>query len=251
MPEPIVFYDIPANVRGIAFSGNTLKTRFSLNYKGLPFKTVWVEYPDIARTCKELGIGPTGTWPDGSPMYTLPAIHDPSTGTSIANSTAIARYLDATYPDTPRVIPEGTEAFHEAFEEALAPTLVPHLLYIHFPAVYGRLNEASKAYFKAARESVLGGKMEQWSPLGSETREQQWVKLEAGLGRIERWLTADGKERRFFMGDKPSFADFVLGARLLGLKRAIGEEHKEWKRVEQWHGGRWARLLLSMEAYAT
>ena len=118
-------------------------------------------------------MGPTGTWPDGSPMYTLPAIHDPSTGTSVADSTAIARYLDATYPDTPRVIPEGTEAFREAFEVALAATLAPHVFYLLFPAVYGRLNEASKPHFKAARESLLGGKLEEWSPLGSETREQQ------------------------------------------------------------------------------
>ncbi|KAI0720040.1 hypothetical protein C8T65DRAFT_634658 [Cerioporus squamosus] len=250
MPDPIVLYDIPANVPGTAFSGNTLKTRFCLNYKGLPFKTVWVEYPDIARTCKELGVGPTGTWPDGSPMYTLPAIHDPSTGTSVTNSTAIARYLDETYPDTPRVIPEGTEALHEAFEVALASTIAPQIFYILFPAVYGRVHVVSKPHFKTARESLLGGKLEEWSPLGSEAREQQWVKLEAGLGRVERWMTADGKERRFFMGDKPSFADFVFGARLLGLKRAIGEEGAEWKRVEQWHGGRWARLLESIEAYA-
>ncbi|RPD82308.1 hypothetical protein L226DRAFT_528492 [Lentinus tigrinus ALCF2SS1-7] len=183
-------------------------------------------------------------------MYTLPAIHDPSTGVSVADSTKIARYLDATYPDAPRIIPEGTEAFHEAFEVALASTLAPHVFYLLFPAVYGRLNEASKPHFKAARECVLGGKMEDWSPLGSKTREQQWAKLEAGLGRIERWLTADGKERAFFMGNKLSFADFVLAARLMGLERTIGEEGEEWKRLQQWHGGRWARLLESMEAYA-
>ena len=211
---------------------------------------MWVEYPDIAKTCKELGVGPTGIWPDGSPMYTLPAIHDPYTGTFVADSTAIARYLDATYPDTPRVIPEGTEAFHETFEVALTATLAPHVFYLLFPAVYGRLNAASKPHFKAARESLLGGKLEEWSPLGSETREQQWAKLEVGLGRVERWLTADGKERRFFMGDKPSFADFVFAARLVGLKRTTGEESAEWKKVEQWHGGRWVRLLESMEVYA-
>ena len=48
--------------------------RFTLDYKGLQYKTVWTEYPDIAATCQSLNIPPTGKWPDGSPMYTLPAL---------------------------------------------------------------------------------------------------------------------------------------------------------------------------------
>ena len=99
--------------------------RLTLNYKGLPFKTVWVEYPDIARVSKEVGFKPSGTWPDGSPMYTLLAIFDPNTSTALADSDAITRYLDATYPDTPRVIPEGTEAFHAATAAALDAQLAP------------------------------------------------------------------------------------------------------------------------------
>lgn len=43
-------------------------------------------------------------------MYTLPAIYDPSTGTGVADSFEIARYLDKQYPTTPTVIPAGTEA---------------------------------------------------------------------------------------------------------------------------------------------
>ena len=69
MSKPIVFYDIPGNAHSHkAWSPNTQKTRcallsrlrdvkvisersdlfsYSLNYKGIPYKTVWVEYPDI------------------------------------------------------------------------------------------------------------------------------------------------------------------------------------------------------------
>ena len=68
----------------------TAHSRFVLNYKGIPYRTVWVEYPDIARTCQELGVDPTSTKADGSPQYTLPMIYDPSTKIALAESAAIA-----------------------------------------------------------------------------------------------------------------------------------------------------------------
>ncbi|KAI8990692.1 hypothetical protein BD414DRAFT_484497 [Trametes punicea] len=246
MPEPIVFYDIPANVKGEGWSGNTLKTRFTLNVKGLPYKTVWVEYPDIARTCQELGVGPTGTWPDGEPQYTLPMIYDPSTKVAIAESAAIARYLDATYPDTPRVFPEGTEAFQEATIFALGAVMqtIGHLV---MPVVLQRLNDASKAHFKQRREMVFGGHIEEWSPPGSAVRAEQWRQLQTGFGRIAQWLAAGGKERKFFMGDYITFADITLAARLMWMKRILGEESEEWRDVEKWDGGRWARLVEAFE----
>ncbi|KAI0673789.1 hypothetical protein C8Q78DRAFT_968752 [Trametes maxima] len=248
MTEPIVFYDIPANVKGTAWSGNTLKARFALNVKGLPYKTVWVEYPDIARTCQELGVGPTGKWPDtGLPMYTLPVIYDPSTKTAVAESLAIARYLDATYPDTPRLIPEGTEAFQEATLFALGNSMGP-IARLIMPSAYTRLNEASKAYFKDRRQAVLGGgDLEEWSPPGSAVRRQQWKEVEAAFGVIATWLDAGGKGNKFFMGDKITFADMMLAGRIFWMKRVLGDESEEWKKVETWHGGRWARLIEALE----
>ncbi|KAF8588673.1 hypothetical protein K439DRAFT_1233675, partial [Ramaria rubella] len=79
--------------------------RILLNYKGIPYKTTWVSYPDIEPTLKKLGCSPTGTKPDdpSKPFYTLPAIIDTSNGTQvvIADSLAIAEYLEAKYPDRP------------------------------------------------------------------------------------------------------------------------------------------------------
>ena len=97
-----------------------------MDYKRLPYKTVFVEFSEIARVSQEIGAKPTGTWPDGSPKYTVPAIYDPSTKTAVSDSVAIAQYLDATYPDTPRVIPEGTEAFQETVLVALRTVVGPH-----------------------------------------------------------------------------------------------------------------------------
>lgn len=73
----------------------------SLQLKGIPFKTEWVEYPDIEPLCKRIGALPTSKKTDGRDHYTLPTIFDPSTGRAISDSLPIALYLDQTYPDSP------------------------------------------------------------------------------------------------------------------------------------------------------
>lgn len=57
----------------------------ALNYKKLPYRTEWVEYPDIAPKFKELGIAPNtrdpkfeyscpaAKFPDGAYVRTLPS----------------------------------------------------------------------------------------------------------------------------------------------------------------------------------
>ncbi|KAF8979309.1 hypothetical protein BDQ17DRAFT_1215757, partial [Cyathus striatus] len=105
----LTFYDIPSKVPGQAWSPTNWKVRFILNYKQLEYKTEWIEYPDIEAFCKQHGIPPTATKLDGTGYYTLPAIHDEKTGIYKADTIPIAQYLDMTYPDTPAVIPSGTE----------------------------------------------------------------------------------------------------------------------------------------------
>jgi hypothetical protein len=64
--DKIVLYDIPCKGRCAAWSANTLKgsvpshparswkiadssvARLALNFKGVPYETTWIEYPDIA-----------------------------------------------------------------------------------------------------------------------------------------------------------------------------------------------------------
>ncbi|KAI1793087.1 hypothetical protein LXA43DRAFT_972095 [Ganoderma leucocontextum] len=250
-PEPIVFYDLPAKVKGTAWSSSTWKTRFTLNYKRLPYKTVFVEFPDISRISQEIGASPTGTWPDGSPKYTLPAIYDPSTKTAVADSTAIARYLDATYPGTPRVIPEGTEAFQEAVQVALRTVVGLNTAHLIMPLAPPLLSPDSAAHYTAVRETIMSESLvKELSILGSAAREERWVALESGLGKVAKWIETDGKERKFFMGDKPCFADFFVGAGLESMKRVLGEDGEEWRRVAQWHGGRWGRLVADLEEFA-
>ncbi|KAI0754884.1 hypothetical protein C8Q80DRAFT_1247739 [Daedaleopsis nitida] len=251
MPKPIIFYDIPGNVRGKleAWSPNTWKTRFCLNIKGIPYKTVWVEYPDIEPLCKKLGLQPVEQWPDGSPIYTLPVISDPNTDTVLIDSAPIARYLDKTYPDGPRLIPADADALIAAFEDAFwgafpRGSIAP----LVYPAVYWHtLREKSKPYFRRTRENI-GVNLAERTP---EERVQHWALLQKGMHKVAEWLEADGAKKLLFMGDEVgiTYADIIIAGLFMWFKKPFGEESQEWKDMLSWDDGRWGRFMAAFEKY--
>ena len=114
--------------------------RYTLNIKGIPYRTVWVEYPDIKPLCLKIGAAATEKLPDGSPLYTLPVIFDPNTSKAIADSAAIARYLDVTYPThVPRLIPEDMDALHAAFQDRLGESPMAYVRRIRLQKVRAEL----------------------------------------------------------------------------------------------------------------
>ncbi|KAI0720557.1 hypothetical protein C8T65DRAFT_735887 [Cerioporus squamosus] len=251
MSEPIVFYDIPGVVN--AWSRHTWKTRYALNLKGIPYKTVWVEYPDIEALCKKIGASAADKRKDGTPLYTLPVIYDPHTKSVVSDSGAITRYLDDTYPNTPRLIPEEADALMSAFEDAIY-AVIPDDDYVPIiiPAAFSNLRPASQPYFRETREKRLG-KLEELAPIGSEKRAKKWEGVQKGVHKIAGWLEADGKEKLFFMGDKKgiTYADITLAGFFMWFKRCCGEDSQEWKDMMSWDGGRWARLMAALEKYET
>ena len=274
MPEPIVFYDIPGNAaKDKAWSPNTWKTRyvdlrlhrhiqkssdhialsrFCLNIKGIPYRTVWVEYPDIVALSKQIGVGPTSTDPDGSPHYTLPAIYDPNTRTAVAESFAIARYLDRTFPSSgPTLIPKETDALHMAFVQAFRDAFMNDAVQLVFLATCAQLNSRSEAYFRRTREAWLKAKLEDFAPAGSEKRATHWEGVQKGLHTVKEWLEADGTEKLHFMGDKFSYADVFAASHLLWMKLVLGPESEEWMDIMKWDGGFWARFMAEFDKWET
>ena len=68
----IILYDLPSKDPCKSWSLNPWKTRLVLNYKGLPYKTEWTEYPDLASKFSSLGV-PKNT-AEGVPPYTSPCV---------------------------------------------------------------------------------------------------------------------------------------------------------------------------------
>ncbi|KDQ50490.1 hypothetical protein JAAARDRAFT_141856 [Jaapia argillacea MUCL 33604] len=191
MSLPITLFDIPAaKVKGGAWSPNTWKTRYALGFKGLPFKTVWLEYPDIEAALKQVGAKPTTNKPDGTPLYTLPVIHDPNTKQVICDSFAIAEYLDATYPNGPLLFPKGTKALQASFESALTSTALSPLFPLLLPASGYVLNPSSAVYFRQTRESWYGKKLEEFCP--DAEKAAQWKKVEEGFSAVTSWVKLNG-----------------------------------------------------------
>ncbi|KAJ7263787.1 hypothetical protein C8J57DRAFT_1718821 [Mycena rebaudengoi] len=245
--EPILtFYDIPSTQPGNAWSPNTWKTRHSLNYKGIPYKTVWLEYEEIEPVSKRLGAAPTRNKPDGRPHYTLPMIHDPSTGAVVSESIKITEYLDETYPDTPRLFPAGTAAFQHVFEEYVGSLLLGTLPLYALPASHAILNPVSEAYFRRTREALFGKTFEELTPKGEE-HVKSMQKIKDALGKIDGWIKLNGAECSYIMGDTISFADVWMVSYLKWIQLVLPDL---WEEIKLWHDGRWASLLQDFEKYA-
>ncbi|KAK0452716.1 uncharacterized protein EV420DRAFT_1630370 [Desarmillaria tabescens] len=199
-----ILYDIPSTVSNKAWSPNVWKARYVLNYKGLPYRTEWVD-------------SPTSKPSDGvAPHYTLPLLHDHSTGASVSESAAIARYLDKTYPETPVVIPAGTNA---------------------------------EEYFRRTREAnTLGGKKLEDTILKGEERVREWAKLKTVFGKIDAWY---GKGDMYVMEDIVSYANFMISAYPVWFRILYGADSEEWEDILTRDEGRWGVLVKDFQKYET
>ncbi|EKM75008.1 hypothetical protein AGABI1DRAFT_116585 [Agaricus bisporus var. burnettii JB137-S8] len=241
----ISFYDLTAKPPFKTVSVNSWKIRYALNFKNLPYKTLYFEFPDMAKEFSKVGIPPSSVSADG-PSYTVPSLIDDSTNTRISESFTIALYLDKQYPDTPKLFPAGTEAlqaaFHEEFYKVMSPTFP-----FFFPKAGNVLNKPSDDYFAATRAKMFGMSMADFEPKG-EARVEAWKKVKDAFDTLESWMKKTPGP--FFMGETVSFADFVIGGLLNEFSMCMGEDSQEWQDVLKWNNGRWATLKKKLEVYA-
>jgi glutathione S-transferase len=210
--------------------------------KGLAYKTVWVEFPDIVEVCKKIGAKPTSIKPDGNPHYTLPAIQDPKTGAVITDSFAIARYLDETYPDTITVLPSGTIALQTVFVDVVSKNMRSAARQLYALPLWRILGPRSQEYVRRTREATFGKRLEDVAPEGGEEEKQARVQILEVLTEIHRWIEVNGKGSLFVTGDEPSFSDVLLASNLQSFKLLYGVESELWKSLMVTNDGRWGKL---------
>ncbi|ESK89757.1 hypothetical protein Moror_16840 [Moniliophthora roreri MCA 2997] len=214
------------------------KTRYALNYKGIPYTTVWVDFTLIEETAKQLGALPTAVRADGSPKYTVPIIKDSKTGAVVSDSLRIAEYLDETYPDTPPVVPKGSRALQAAFADTSILKFIPFV-----PLVRPHTQPYYSKPTQEAFDILFGGPVVE---LSEDEKTKLMVQGREGLAQVSAWLKKDGV---FVMGDKPVFVDFSLAAWFFILRIAFGKDSREWKEIADWDDGRWSKLLEGVESY--
>ncbi|KAK7056388.1 hypothetical protein VNI00_002942 [Paramarasmius palmivorus] len=238
--KPILFYDIASAAPVHSFAPNPWKARYALNFKGVHYRTEWVELPEVESTRKKLGSDPVRFFADGSPFYTLPVIKDTSTGELVGDTFDIAVYLDKAYPDAPRLFPPSSIGLHKAFNaqvDAIFSTYV-HLFVHGIPFNPETAEESRATFVRRAGASC-------WDDLNyrGEEREQKLKQFEADLGNLAKYYIH--KDGPFLEGKNPSYADLIVGGWLMMMKETL----KEWEDLCTWHDGIWKRIHLALDKY--
>ncbi|OBT70450.1 hypothetical protein VE03_00255 [Pseudogymnoascus sp. 23342-1-I1] len=196
----IILYDLPSK-QGTCWSFNPWKTRLALNFKGLDYKTVWIEYPDIKPTFSP-EIPPNA--PPDTP-YTIPALRLSPTGL-IMHSRAIAAQLEELHPEPSLHLDSPILAQVYAIQ---AKHIAP-LYGLWMPLVSTNLlNPRSKEYFDRTREEGEGISLPELLAKTEKREEEAWESAREGLRELGALLEENTKGP-YFMGDVVSYADLVV-----------------------------------------
>jgi len=240
--QPIVLYDLKRNAakeEDYAWSPNTWRARIVLNMKGLPYKTEWLNFTEVAPTNTKLGVSPN---PEGSMLpQTVPTIYDPNTKKVVNESTQIAEYLDTQYPDDLGLFPPRSRATQRAFVDQNVK-----LMEVAFTAfvnvIFSQTQESDREYFRTSRQAWFGGAtLEDVEPKGEQ--------LDAILKGVQKWfddrygwIQAGGKGALFYGGETPLYADVDLMSYLQFIERVLDKEHPVYKLMVDANDGHWVKF---------
>lgn len=184
----ILLYELVGADDSRPFSPHVWKIRMALEHKRLAWKSVPVRFVEIG------GV-------EGGVSKTLPVIRDGDT--VVADSFAIARYLEETYPDRPTLFGgPGGEAAARFIERWSMTQLHPFFGSAAVVEIFERLDDASKAYFRDSREKRFGKALE----AVAATRDAHH---EAFVKRLEP-LRSMLDVQPFIGGQSPLFADYIV-----------------------------------------
>jgi len=205
----VILYDLPSK-QGTAWSLNPWKTRMILNYKGIPYTTQWVEYPDLAPTLASLGLPPNPRdGPGYFADYSSPAIRY-ADGRHAMDSWPIAHELEKQYPAPSLHLDDGIVAQVRDLTAVFAAPLRAHMI----PRVPLLLPARSAAYFHETREAAFGKALED---VAREAGEANWEQARPPAEAMGDLLRRHGGP--FFLGTTVSYADLIFVSALHFFKR--------------------------------
>ncbi|KAI0035011.1 hypothetical protein K488DRAFT_44207 [Vararia minispora EC-137] len=256
MIEPIVFYDVPqavpegADPSERAWSPHTWKTRYALNMKKLPYTTTWIEYPDMAGELQKYGVAQEKRLYRGVPKYTVPTIIDPNTKRAVADSEAIALYLDDHYPDIgPRFFPPHTRSLQCAMVQRtrdLTGMVFRQIVYETWRVMTPR----AQPYIRESREILLGVKLEDSAAKG-EARKVALKEIADWLEETRGFIRANGEHAMFLGGERPVYADADIAGTLFWVRKVAGADSDVWRTIVTASEGHWAKFMEAFKEYET
>ncbi|KAK5121656.1 hypothetical protein LTR85_004828 [Meristemomyces frigidus] len=209
----IVLYDL-ACTKNVCFSPTVWRIRLMLNYKRIPYRTVFLEFPDIEPTLKGLGVVPNEA---GQLKYAVPAIQHVPTNKYIMESQAIAHFLESTYPDPPLPLSSELGSKIEAQSRTVLGTAFRTSV---MPRETDILSPRAQDYFRRTREAFLGRRLEDM--LDPDEEEQSWKAAGDGMRAVTELMRTNKAEGPFILGARPSYTDFFI-AGTLQCARVVNE----------------------------
>ena len=184
----VTMYDLAGADPALRFSPFCWRAKLALAHKGLVVETLPWRFTEKDR----LGFSGQGRVPvivDGDRV--------------VADSWAIAEYLEDSYSDRPSLFGGPGGRAHARFINAWADaTLHPVLARLVVRDIIDVLAPQDRDYFRASRERALGATLE----AVVEGREQRLEAWRAALAPVRLVLRA----QPFLGGEGPSYADYIL-----------------------------------------
>ncbi|KAH7370151.1 hypothetical protein BKA65DRAFT_487763 [Rhexocercosporidium sp. MPI-PUGE-AT-0058] len=227
----IVLYDL-ASTKNVCFSPVVWRIRMLLNYKQIPYKTLFLEFQDIEPTFKELGVAPPESASGGNIKYTVPVIYHVPTKTYLMDSIPISKFLEKIYPDPS--IPLTSELGREIESKARSAVGITFSASL-MPRELGILSPAAQEYFRRTREASLGFPLE--NLLDADREQKAWDAATDSIRAVDELIMTNKAEGPFVLGAEPSYTDFFI-AGSLQCARVVHEKtferlviHPGYKRV--------------------
>ncbi|TFF18025.1 glutathione S-transferase family protein [Jiella endophytica] len=184
----MTLYELVGSDAARPFSPHCWKARLALKHKGLDFQTVTAGFTEIP------GL-------EGGFSKIVPILKDGET--LVADSFAIAEYLEATYPDRPSLFGgEGGRALSRFVESWSQRTIHPQIARLVVLDIHAGLGERDQSYFRESREKAFGTTLEAFVA-------DREARVEPLLKSIEP-LRAILARQAFLGGESPLFADYIV-----------------------------------------
>jgi glutathione S-transferase len=184
----ILLYDLVGSDTSRPYSPHCWKAAMALAHKGLDFKSVPTRFLDVPKV--ENGISKT-----------VPVIRDGDT--VIADSFAIALYLEKTYPDRPTLFGgAGGEAMARFVERWSQLTIHTYLGTAALMDIHDRQDAENQAYFRRSREARFGKRLEDVAA----DRDAGLAGFRASVEPLRNMLAY----QKWIGGEGPLFPDYIV-----------------------------------------
>ncbi|GEO84560.1 MULTISPECIES: glutathione S-transferase family protein [Alphaproteobacteria] len=199
----ITLYSLCGSDRDRPFSPHCWKVVMALKHKGLSY----VEQPMPFTAISEI---------EGGVSKTVPILRDGDR--LIADSFAIALYLEETYPTRPSLFAgEGGKALSRFVEGYSQTTIHPAATRIAIKQIHDMLDPEDQVYFRESRKERLGKTVEEVAA----GRDAEIEAFPETLKPLRHMLS----HQPFIGGAAPLFADFIVFGALQWLRIVSGSIH--------------------------